>query len=33
MLYRVLAAIGGRELVGPAQELEPGTYYHAIPGD
>lgn len=33
ILYRVLAAIGGRELVGPAQELEPGTYYHAIPGD
>jgi NitT/TauT family transport system substrate-binding protein len=33
VLYRVLAAIGGRELVGPAQELEPGTFYHAIPGD
>jgi NitT/TauT family transport system substrate-binding protein len=32
-LYRVLAAIGGRELFGPAQELEPGTFYHAIPGD
>jgi NitT/TauT family transport system substrate-binding protein len=29
----VLAAIGGREIVGPAQELAPGTFYHAIPGD
>lgn len=33
VLYRVLATIGGRELVGPAQELDPGTFYHAIPGD
>jgi NitT/TauT family transport system substrate-binding protein len=33
VLYRVLAAIGGREIVGPAQELAPGTFYHAIPGD
>jgi NitT/TauT family transport system substrate-binding protein len=33
VLYRVLAATGGRELVGPAQELDPGTFYHAIPGD
>lgn len=33
VLYRVLADIGGRELVGPAQELDPGTFYHAIPGD
>jgi NitT/TauT family transport system substrate-binding protein len=33
ILYRVLAAIGGRELVGPAQELESGTFYPAIPGD
>jgi NitT/TauT family transport system substrate-binding protein len=33
VLYSVLAAIGGRELVGPAQELDPGTFYHAIPGD
>jgi NitT/TauT family transport system substrate-binding protein len=32
-LYRVLAMIGGRELVGPAQELDFGTFYHAIPGD
>jgi NitT/TauT family transport system substrate-binding protein len=33
ILYRVLAAIGGRELVGSAQELASGTFYHAIPGD
>lgn len=33
ILYRVLAAVGGRELVGPAQELESGTFYQAIPGD
>jgi NitT/TauT family transport system substrate-binding protein len=33
VLYRVLAEIGGREMVGPAQELAPGTYYRAIPGD
>jgi NitT/TauT family transport system substrate-binding protein len=33
VLYRVLASVGGRELVGPAQELAPGTFYHAIPGD
>jgi NitT/TauT family transport system substrate-binding protein len=33
VLYRVLATIGGRELVGPAAELDPGTFYHAIPGD
>jgi NitT/TauT family transport system substrate-binding protein len=33
VLYRVLASVGGRELVGPAQELDPGTFYHAIPGD
>ena len=33
VLYRVLATVGGRELVGPAQELESGTFYHAIPGD
>lgn len=32
ILYRVLAEIGGRELVGPAPELEPGTFYRAIPG-
>jgi NitT/TauT family transport system substrate-binding protein len=33
VLYRVLAAIGGRELVGPAPELDPGTFYRAIAGD
>jgi NitT/TauT family transport system substrate-binding protein len=33
VLYRVLAAIGGREIVGPAQELDPGTFYRAISGD
>ena len=26
-LYHVLASIGGRDLVGPATELSPGTYY------
>ncbi|WP_425352987.1 ABC transporter substrate-binding protein [Alsobacter soli] len=31
-LYRVLAEIGGPDLVGPARELDPGTYYHAEPG-
>ncbi|MGY4238098.1 NitT/TauT family transport system substrate-binding protein [Bradyrhizobium sp. USDA 4449] len=33
VLYRVLAGIGGRDLVGPAAELDPGTFYHAAPGD
>jgi NitT/TauT family transport system substrate-binding protein len=33
VLYRVLAAIGGPELVGRTQELAPGTFYRAIPGD
>ena len=33
VLYRVLATIGGRELVGPAEELDPGTFYHALPGE
>ncbi|KIZ47576.1 ABC transporter substrate-binding protein, partial [Rhodopseudomonas palustris] len=28
VLYRVLAGIGGRQLVGPASDLEPGTFYH-----
>ena len=32
ILYRVLAQIGGSELVGTAPELEPGTFYRAIPG-
>jgi NitT/TauT family transport system substrate-binding protein len=26
-LYRVLAEIAGTELVGPARELAPGTFY------
>src|SRR6202158_1621165 len=33
VLYRVLAAIGGREIVGRARETDPGTFYRAIPGD
>jgi NitT/TauT family transport system substrate-binding protein len=33
VLYRVLAKIGGSELVGSATELAPGTFYHAISGD
>ncbi|MET4070288.1 NitT/TauT family transport system substrate-binding protein [Bradyrhizobium sp. S3.2.6] len=33
VLYRVLAEIGGRDLVGPAAGLDPGTFYHAVPGD
>jgi NitT/TauT family transport system substrate-binding protein len=31
-LYRVLAGIGGADLVGGASELDPGTFYRAIPG-
>lgn len=31
-LYRVLAATGGAEIVGPAAELDPGTYYRGLPG-
>ena len=33
VLFRVLAEIGGADLVGPARQLDPGTFYHAIPGD
>jgi NitT/TauT family transport system substrate-binding protein len=33
VLYRVLAEIGGRDLVGPAPELEHGTFYQPAPGD
>jgi NitT/TauT family transport system substrate-binding protein len=33
ILFRVLATIGGSELVGPARELDPGTFYRAISGD
>jgi NitT/TauT family transport system substrate-binding protein len=32
-LYRVLAEIGGAELVGPAKELDPGTFYQPIQGE
>ena len=32
MLYRVLADIGGPDIVGPAGELDPGTFYHQLPG-
>ncbi len=33
ILYGVLAKVGGRELVGPAPELSPGTYYNPAPRD
>ena len=34
ILYQVLAEIGGKELVGPAQALDPGTFYqHGPPAD
>jgi NitT/TauT family transport system substrate-binding protein len=32
-LYRVLGHIGGPELVGPAQALDPGTFYSAGPSE
>ena len=32
-LYRALARIGGADLVGPAPELDPGTFYKAGPGE
>ena len=32
-LYRVLAEIGGSELVGPARELAPGTFYRPAAGE
>ncbi len=32
-LYRVLAEIGGADLVGPARELDPETFYRAEPGE
>src|SRR5229473_5475429 len=32
-LYLVLAEVGGVELVGPAPELDRGTFYHPGPGD
>jgi NitT/TauT family transport system substrate-binding protein len=30
-LFRTLAEIGGPELVGPSQRLDPGLYYHPTP--
>jgi NitT/TauT family transport system substrate-binding protein len=30
-LFRTIADIGGPELVGPSQELDPGLYYHPTP--
>jgi NitT/TauT family transport system substrate-binding protein len=33
LLYRVLADIGGHDLVGPARELDPGTFYMAGPSE
>ena len=33
ILYRVLSKIGGRDLVGGAPQLDPGTFYHGIPGE
>jgi NitT/TauT family transport system substrate-binding protein len=32
-LYRVLAAVGGTDLVGPSADLDPGTFYRAGPGE
>lgn len=32
-LYRVMAEVGGADLVGPARELDPGTFYRAEPGE
>jgi NitT/TauT family transport system substrate-binding protein len=32
-LYHVLTEIGGRELVGPAHQLDPDTFYRAAAGD
>ncbi|MGA7488130.1 MAG: ABC transporter substrate-binding protein [Xanthobacteraceae bacterium] len=32
-LYRVLAEVGGTELVGPARELAEGTFYRGAAGD
>jgi NitT/TauT family transport system substrate-binding protein len=33
ILYRVLATVGGSELVGAARELNPGTFYYPATGD
>ncbi|MBI3275641.1 MAG: ABC transporter substrate-binding protein, partial [Methylocystis sp.] len=32
-LYKVLAQIGGAKLVGPAMQLDPGTFYKGAAGD
>jgi NitT/TauT family transport system substrate-binding protein len=32
-LYNVLAEIGGADLIGPARELDPGTFYAAGPSE
>ena len=32
-LYRVLAAIGGADLVGPSPDLDPGAFYTAGPSE
>ena len=32
-LYHILADLGGTELVGPARELEPGSFYRQAAGD
>jgi NitT/TauT family transport system substrate-binding protein len=32
-LYRVMAEVGGADLVGPARELDPGTFYRAEGGE
>jgi NitT/TauT family transport system substrate-binding protein len=32
-LYRVLATLGGSDLVGPARDLDPGTFYQAGQGE
>ena len=33
ILYRVLADIGGHDIVGPADELAPGTFFHQLGGE
>jgi NitT/TauT family transport system substrate-binding protein len=33
ILYRVLADVGGHDIVGPSDELAPGTFYHQVGGE